>query len=203
VVKPAQRYIKALGGAVTVDGHARELKFFIRVDNTNGGGGGGGDADDDDGSISGSSSSHGGVRSLPEERVFIHPGSANFSSPTYSVPFLVYNEIVRSSKNFVRDCTEASPYALLLAAREIGVVHGDGGGGGSSTLVLDGWARFSAVGRIAALVTALKERIDGLLDDAISGGNGEDEEWESGGRRLAECPEAKVLVALISTEGMS
>jgi hypothetical protein len=80
---------------------------------------------------------------------------------------------------FVRDCSEVSPYALLLAARSLKQAHHTlqhqhyhGGGAGADndddhagTLLLDedGWVRLAAVGRIGALVAALKRRVDALL----------------------------------------
>ena len=71
---------------------------------------------------------------------------------------------------FVRDCSEVSPYALLLAARTLKQAHttshhheGDTDHAGTLLLDEDGWVRFAAVGRIGALVAALKRRVDALL----------------------------------------
>lgn len=117
------------------------------------------------------------------------------------MPFLAYSEIVRTSKAFVRDSTEASPYALLIAAKSLKVIHPTGGGAGGQShhnqhgiLLLDeeGWIRFSAVGRIAALVNALKKRVEILLEEKV--GNPEVD--------VASSMEARVIVKLIATDGM-
>jgi hypothetical protein len=137
---------------------------------------------------------------VPEERVFIHPASVNFTQGVFTVPWLVYSEVVRTSRvsvficvyskgereeevtkhqtptpthqqAFVRDCSEVSPYALLLAARTLKQAHShdshssDQQHDHAGTLLLDedGWVRFAAVGRIGALVAALKKRVDALL----------------------------------------
>ena len=148
-------------------------------------------------------------------QVFLHPSSVNFSIGTFTVPFLAYGEIVRTSKPFVRDSTETSPYALLIAAKSLKVIHpttaasgngqqqqwsrdthggGGGGGGHHGTLLLDddGWIRFSAVGRIAALVSALKKRVETLLEEKV--GNPEVD--------IASSMEARAIVKLIATDGM-
>jgi hypothetical protein len=50
-----------------------------------------------------------------------------------------------------------SPYALLLFGGEITVQHVKG------TVTVDGYIRFNAVGRIAALVRGIKAELDALL----------------------------------------
>lgn len=132
----------------------------------------------------------------------MHPGSVNFSQGAFSVPFLLYHEVVRTSKAFLRDSTEASAYALLLAATSLKVQHHSGrdrgreAGGGSSTwarlLLDDGWVRFAAVGRIAALVSALKARVEAVLDHKVN----------SPELELSSAPEVRALIKLIATDGM-
>jgi ATP-dependent RNA helicase DHX29 len=70
---------------------------------------------------------------------------------------LVYHECVATTKTFVRDCSEASPYALLLFCGALEARPLDG------TIVVDGWASFAAGGRVAALVAALRDALDALL----------------------------------------
>ena len=42
----------------------------------------------------------------PTERVFLHPASVNFKARKYGRNWLVYHDIAKTSKVFVRDCTE-------------------------------------------------------------------------------------------------
>ncbi|RHZ21272.1 hypothetical protein DYB37_000215 [Aphanomyces astaci] len=102
------------------------------------------------------------------ERVFIHPSSSQFESP-----WLVYNELVQTSKIFVRESTMVAPYALLLFGGELTVQHEkvqlfrwqpwtkcryvQG------LLHVDGWIKFHAVARIGVLVKALRHQLDHLL----------------------------------------
>ncbi len=75
----------------------------------------------------------------------------------------------------MRDCSEVSPYALLLAARTLKQAHAhdaahhhtDHDHAGTLLLDEDGWVRFAAVGRIGALVAALKRRVDALLGASL------------------------------------
>jgi hypothetical protein len=63
---------------------------------------------------------------------------------------------------------------------------------GSKTPQEDGWVRFAAVGRVAVLVTALKKRVNALLDEKV--GRPEVD--------IAASPEARAIVKLIATEGL-
>lgn len=82
---------------------------------------------------------------IPEERVFVHPSSANFSVGQYSCPWMVYYQLVRTSKPFMRDVTECSKYDLLLFGGSIEVLAADG------LIVVDNYVRMSANARIGEL----------------------------------------------------
>jgi hypothetical protein len=153
-----------------------------------------------------------------EDRVFIHPSSINYTQGAYTVPWLVHSDIVRTTKPYVRDCTEVrlpssppslppsllssllpslsmdhstpfsasprpqvSPYALLLAASSLRLQHeatpsfapsSAPSSSSTGTLLLEkeGWMRFAAVGRIGALISALKKKVDELLEVGKEGG---------------------------------
>ncbi|KAJ1444519.1 hypothetical protein M885DRAFT_474356 [Pelagophyceae sp. CCMP2097] len=128
VDKPTQRYAETAGGVVATDAEASQLRFMRR--------GKGGQL----------------------ERVFLHPSSVNFGERAWPSPWAVYHECVATTKTFVRDCSEASPYALLLLCGALEARPLDG------TIVVDGWASFAAGGRVAALVSALREALDALLE---------------------------------------
>jgi len=96
VVRPVTKYHETAEGAQEKDGQARELHFLIRTGNQ-----------------LASPSQELGLK-FAEERVFIHPSSANFATGSYSCPWLVFHSIVRTSKPFLRDVTACNAYPLLL-----------------------------------------------------------------------------------------
>ena len=59
-------------------------------------------------------------------------------------------------------------------------------------IVLDGWARFKTVGRIAALIGFLRSRLDDLLLTKI----------EHPDKDISTTPEVQALVELLQTDGM-
>ncbi len=87
-------------------------------------------------------------------RVFIHPSSVNFSNTSFGASnFILYGETSLatnlgqiSSKSYVRDVTEVSVFPLLFfgGKLEAQYLHG--------TLTVDGWMRFSASGKLVALL---------------------------------------------------
>lgn len=51
-------------------------------------------------------------------RVFIHPGSINFDVGKFESGWMVYTEIVETSKLYVRESSAVPIYALLLFGGE-------------------------------------------------------------------------------------
>jgi ATP-dependent RNA helicase DHX57 len=164
VRRPAQAYHETAEGAREKKGEARELKFFVRTSGKEGD----------------------SLRQIQEERVFIHPASANFAVGSYSFPYLVYNSMVRTSKPFLRDVTEGSPYALLLFGGELEIQASKG------QIVVDGWAQLSANARIGSLMGGLRERVDVLLTKKVN-----DPSYE-----LVSTREMKLIVKLLMTDGL-
>ena len=165
VRRPALKYHETAEGAVERSGEARELKFFIRVN---------------------ADSSSNADFSSQEERVFIHPSSANFTQGKYSCPFLVYNSLVRTSKPFLRDVTECTAYSLLLFGGALDVQATKG------VIVVDSWATLSANARIGALILGLRKRLDSMLEEKVS-----DPQID-----IASTQEMKIIANLIRTDGL-
>jgi len=128
VQRATTKYAETSEGAVEKDGVAKELKFYAR-------------GNDDDSAIE-SKSVVKHYHGVPEERVFVHPSSANFANGQYSCPWLVYYQLVRTSKPFMRDVTECSNYDLLLFGGSIEVLAADG------LIIVDNYVRMSANARI-------------------------------------------------------
>ena len=151
VQRPSTKYAETAEGAVEKDGEARELRFYIAAN-----------TDDDSQQKSGI---YRGYHGVAEERVFVHPSSANFATGSYSCPWLVYHELVRTSKPFLRDATECSAYALLLFGGKLEIQASNG------LIVVEGWVRLAANARIGALIGGLRKRIDQLLSKKIENPN--------------------------------
>ena len=164
VVRPAAAYLETAEGAKEKDGTARELKFFVRTD----------------------------VMETPtdpktnEERVFIHPSSANFSTGSFSCPWLVFFSLVRTSKPFLRDVTECNSYALLLFGGPIEVQAS------KDIVVVDRWCQLGAHARIGSLMGGLRKRLDEMLIQKIV-----DPSYD-----IAASNELSVIIRLIMTDGL-
>mmetsp|Transcript_11277 Transcript_11277/g.17256 ORF Transcript_11277/g.17256 Transcript_11277/m.17256 type:complete len:111 (+) Transcript_11277:927-1259(+) len=91
----------------------------------------------------------------------MHPSSANFAVGSYSCPWIVFHDLVRTSKPFLRDATECSAYALLLFGGSMEVQAGAG------LIVVAGWTRLTANAQIGALIGGLRKRVDELLDKKV------------------------------------
>lgn len=171
IVRPKTKYAETAEGALEKDGEARGLKFFVRAGQN----------------IVNSEPNQGTeLRRDQEERVFVHPSSFLFSEGNYSVPWLVYNSLVRTSKAFLRDVTECNAYALLLFGGELEVKAA------KETVVVDSYVTLSANPRIASLVGGLREKFDDLLQRKI----------EHPSFDLAATEEMKVIVKLVQTDGL-
>ena len=134
VQRPGTKYAATVEGAVEKDGVAQELRFYTR-----------GEIGDRDDSSDKAKQVVKFYHNIPEERVFIHPSSANFSVGSYSCPWLVFHELVRTSKAFLRDATECSTYDILLFGGKIDVQASDG------VIQIDNYVHLSANARIGEL----------------------------------------------------
>ncbi|KAE9074349.1 DExH-box ATP-dependent RNA helicase [Phytophthora fragariae] len=134
VVYPEQKYFQAAHGVVEEDHNAKQIRYFVR------------------------STAEAGQR----ERVFLHPSSCNFSQTNYDSPWLLYTELVQTSKIFVRESTMVNPYALLLFGGQLEVIHE------MNLLTLDGFISFNAVARIGVLIKTIRQHLDRLLMEKIA-----------------------------------
>ena len=164
VHRPVTKYAETAEGAVEKDGVAKELQFFIRVDSATG-----------SEQVSGK-----------DERVFMHPSSFNFSVGSYSCPWLVYHELVRTSKAFLRDATECSAYSLLLFGGKLEVQASKG------MILIDDWVRLAANARIGALIGGMRRKLDQLLAKKV-----EDPTFD-----LCNTVEMKIIVNLLISDGL-
>ena len=94
-------------------------------------------------------------------RVFIHPSSMNFTAGKFESGWLVYSDIMQTSKIFIRECSMVPVYAVLLFGGSIVVEHEKG------MIVVDDWASFKAPARIGVLVRELRCEVARLLGEKI------------------------------------
>eukprot|EP00980_Cylindrotheca_fusiformis_P005590 scaffold1184_cov132-Cylindrotheca_fusiformis.AAC.11 len=168
--RPTTKYSETAEGAREKDGVAKELKFFIRNEEA----------------VVPWQSRSSGLEGPTEERVFIHPSSALFSTGNYSCPWLVYHSLVKTSKPFLRDATECSAYALLLFGGQLDVQARN------DVIVVDGWVKLAANARIGALIRGLRGRMDDLLEEKI----------KDPGADISSTPEMRLIVKLLITDGL-
>lgn len=95
-------------------------------------------------------------------RTFIHPSSMNFRCGRFETGWLVYSELVKTSKVFVRDVTMVPAYGVLLFGGNIDVHHEQG------LVIVDGWAKFKAPARIAVLIRELRTQVSMVLSQKIA-----------------------------------
>ena len=126
--------------------------------------GGGGDRD----KKGGKERSHNGGRPrwvTREGDVAIHPSSVLFhendSGGGFDSPYLVYHEMVKTTKIYIRDATVVGAYALLLFGVDMDI-QAD-----KSLVLLDDWLSFKIKPRTAALLSDLRLELRKILVEKI------------------------------------
>ena len=94
-------------------------------------------------------------------RVFIHPSSINFTTGKFESGWLVFSDMMETSKIFIRECSMVPVYAVLLFGGNITVQHEKG------MLIVDDWASFKSPARIGVLVRELRVELARLLERKI------------------------------------
>ena len=175
VHRPITKYSETIEGAVEKDGKAKELKFFIRCEN------------EEDVVVERAKQEKKRIYEIIEEqRVFMHPSCANFQVGNFSFPWLVYHELVRTSKSFLRDATECSSYAMLLFGGKIEIQAA------RELIVIDNWVELSANARIGALIGGLRTKVDELLSRKVAKPSID----------ISDCDEMNLIVDLIVNDGL-
>uniref|UniRef100_A0A7S3M923 RNA helicase n=1 Tax=Spumella elongata TaxID=89044 RepID=A0A7S3M923_9STRA len=178
ILRPTKRFVEVMGNAVERDSQAKELKFYIPQMSLLSGT----DATGAAASTTNASATSSGTvgAKIPDKRnidisvddkhrVFLHPSSVNFDNSVFKESnFLMYGErqLVtytnnntgnQESKIYLRDTTEASAFALLFFGGVLEVEYSDG------IVTVDGWIRFTAPGRIVAIIQEMRKAFDQIL----------------------------------------
>lgn len=98
-------------------------------------------------------------KGFAQERVFLHPGSFNFSTGEYPCPWLVYYEKAATNKVYIRECSAVTPYAMMLFGGAVTVLPRE-----NKVCVGERrWVSFQAEARIGVLVKGLRAALTTLL----------------------------------------
>jgi len=101
-----------------------------------------------------------------KEEVFLHPSSVNFSVTNFQSPYLVFQEKVRTSKIFVRDCSMVPIVPLVLfSGSDVNICVS---GGTTFITLANGWIRFHVEKHeIAEMIKAIRVELLDLLEEKI------------------------------------
>ncbi|PSN50364.1 putative ATP-dependent RNA helicase DHX57 [Blattella germanica] len=98
--------------------------------------------------------------------VFIHPSSVNFTVTHFTSPYLVYQEKVKTSRVFIRDCSMVPIIPLILfsgSGLQVELHQG--------TFIIaleDGWIKFAVdTNQIAELLQTIRNELVALLEEKI------------------------------------
>ena len=93
----------------------------------------------------------------PEDAAFLHPCCLDFGATALDHRCLVYREIVRTAKVYVRDATTVAPLALILFGGRLTVHHE------RAVISVDEKIHFRAPPKIATLAKILRGELEALL----------------------------------------
>ena len=105
-----------------------------------------------------------GTEKNHEDIIALHPSCITGKSKgALSSKYLVYHEMVQTTRIFIRDATPVSPYALLLFGGGRIDVEACPRGSHENVLRLDGWIGFKCQRKDHLLVMELRQVLDGIL----------------------------------------
>ena len=148
VMKPPTKYVETMGSAFQRENEARELKLYIP------------EKPDEGFSADKSTDDNGDTRGL--QRVWVHPSSVNFHTVSFGGSFVIYSDRQITSKPYLREISEVTAYPILFFGGSLEPNYSTG------LVTIDRWIRFSAPGKIVALVQGIRDTLDQLLDSKIA-----------------------------------
>jgi len=160
ILRPPKRFVETIGGNLEKSVEAIELKFYLPEKNE----------ETNSNSFISEKFKRKNIDITTDEmtRAFVHPSSICFKNNAYnSSNYVIYGEkqlsfnLQKESKIYLRNVSEIGPYALLLFGGKLEAQYLDG------TITVDNWIRFSAPGRIVALIQLLRRQLDELLEEKI------------------------------------
>jgi len=102
------------------------------------------------------------------EQVMIHPSSVNAKNSKMDSPYMVFHELVRTTKVFIRDTTPVPPLALVLfgGALQVGDVDFPMPGA-DAVIVVDDWIKCQMSAPAQRLLLEVRAALDGILKRKI------------------------------------
>ena len=101
-------------------------------------------------------------------QVSLHPSSVNQKTKEFTEQYLVYHQLVRTNKLYVRDTTPVPPIALVLFGGSLSASQKlNANRPGEATLSVDGWISVSVSTRVQKLLVLVRQHLDGLLQDKV------------------------------------
>jgi len=104
--------------------------------------------------------------------VKMHPSCVAAQETTFTSPYLVYQELVNTTRLYVRDVTPVPPLALILFCGSQAAAKaklGDQRQHGSVVLKVDEWISLSVPASVQALLLEARRRLDSLLTSFVAG----------------------------------
>jgi HrpA-like RNA helicase len=101
-------------------------------------------------------------------QVSIHPASVNANIAEFKTPYLVYHELVRTTKLYVRDSTPVTPLALVLFGGTLTTGPQPSQGSEDSLLIVDGWFKFSLPAHLQQLLLESRKQLDSIFMKALA-----------------------------------
>ena len=89
--------------------------------------------------------------------VYMHPSSVCAGYASSKKPYLLYHEIMKTGKTYIRDATAIGAFPLLLFGGKIKVEHE------KFRASCDNWIKFRAAPRVAVLFKSLREELEDVL----------------------------------------
>ena len=89
--------------------------------------------------------------------VYMHPSSVCAGYASSTKPYLLYHEIMKTGKTYIRDATAIGAFPLLLFGGKIKVEHE------KFRASCDNWIKFRAAPRVAVLFKSLREELEDVL----------------------------------------
>lgn len=164
VFYPRKKYTQTAHGVLTEEPEANQVRYFVSTKRHQ----------------------HTQPDEKQLERVYLHPSSCNFKQSNFESPWILYTELIQTSRLFARDTTMINPYALLLFGGKLEVQHS------KNILVIDNWIHFAAVARIGVLIKAIRKQLDAYLEKKVANPSLE----------IGDTDLLHAIMHLLKTEGM-
>eukprot|EP00606_Chrysophyceae_sp_TOSAG23-5_P000134 GSChrysophyteH2.ASY1.ANO1.1027.1 assembled CDS len=170
ILRPPKRFEEVMGGAFEKETSSQEIKLYEALET--------GTSDD--------------IDTTGMFRAYVHPSSIHFTNNSFGKSqFVMYGETRlqvtpgKENKSYVQDLTEVDAYPLLFFGGKLEAQYLQG------TITVDGWMKFSASGKLVALIQALRRAMDDLLLEKL----------ENAGVDHSEHPVMQSVFALLNSPG--